>query len=67
MVTTRSPFCGHNTTQRVELKGKDLLRYSNKTESVSHWLTKKRILSAVTVTNIYQSFYRQNGGKNQLA
>ena len=35
MVTTRPPFCGYNTTQCVELKGKDLSCYSNKIESVS--------------------------------
>ena len=27
----------------------------------------KAYLSAVSVTNIYQSFYLQDGGKNQLA
>jgi len=30
-------------------------------------LPTKRILSAITVTNISQSFYLQDGGKNQLA
>ena len=32
-----------------------------------HWLTNKAYLSAITVTNISQSFYLQDGGKNQLA
>jgi len=32
-----------------------------------HWLTNKAYLSAVTVTNISQSFYLQDCGKNQLA
>ena len=32
MVTTRSPFCGHNT---IQLNGKDLSCYSNKIDSVS--------------------------------
>ena len=27
------PFCGYNMTQRVELMGEDLLRYSDKIES----------------------------------
>ena len=37
MVTIRSPFCGYNTTQGVELNGDDLSCYSNTrpTESVS--------------------------------
>ena len=42
------------------------------TESVSlrkcpydKWLTDKAYLSAITVTNISQSFYLQDGGKNQ--
>ena len=30
-------------------------------------LTNKAYLSAITVTNIYQSFYLQDGGRNQLA
>jgi len=54
--------------------GEDLSCYSNKIESVSlrkcphdHLLTNKVHLSAITVTNIYQSFYLQDGGKNQLA
>jgi len=32
-----------------------------------HRLTNKAYLSAVTVTNIFRSFYLQDGGKNQLA
>jgi len=32
-VTKLSPFCGYNVTQCVALMGKDLLCYSNKTES----------------------------------
>jgi len=56
-------WVGNNTTLCVELNGKDLPCYSNKIESVSlrkcpydHWLTNKAYLSAITVTNIYQSF-----------
>jgi len=44
------------------------------TESVSlrkclyaHWLTNKAYLRAIAVANIYQSFYLQDGGKNQVA
>ena len=58
----------------VQLNGEDLSCYSNKIEPVSlrkcpydHWLTNKAYLSAITVTNIYRSFYLQDGGKNQLA
>jgi len=32
-----------------------------------HLLANKAYLSAITVTNIYRSFYLQHGGKNQLA
>jgi len=32
-----------------------------------HRITNKAYLSAITVTNIYQSFYLQDGGKKQLA
>ena len=74
MVTIRSPFCGYNTISCVELNGEDLSCYSYETESVSlrkcpyqHWLTSKAYLSAVTVTNIYQSFYLQVGGENRVA
>ena len=35
VVTIRSPFCGYNTIQCVELNGGDLSCYSAKTESVS--------------------------------
>jgi len=63
MVTIRSPFCGYNTTSCVELKGEDLSRCSNKIESVSlrkcphdHRITNNAYLSAITVTNICQSF-----------
>ena len=62
MVTMRSPFWGYNTT-KVALNGEDLSCCSNKIESVSlrkcphdHWLTNKAYLSAITVTNITQSF-----------
>ena len=34
MVTIRSPFCGYNTSQYVQLNGEDLSCYSNKSESV---------------------------------
>jgi len=38
-------------------------------KNVHHRLrpTNKEYLSAITVTNIFQCFYLQNGGKNQLA
>jgi len=52
----------------------DFMYYSNKIESASlrkcpydHWLANKAYLSATTVTQISQSFYLQDGGKNQLA
>jgi len=64
MVTIRSPFCGYDMTQCVELNGEELSCYSNKIESVS--LRKcpyDRWLSAVTVTNIYQSFTYKMAGK----
>jgi len=48
--------------------------YSDKTESVSlskcpcdHRLNNKAYLSAITVTNISQSFDLKDGGKNRLA
>ena len=70
MVTLRSPFCGYNTTLCVELKGEVLSYYSNKIESVSfrkcpydHSLTNKAHLSAITVTNIYQSFTYKTAAK----
>jgi len=54
--------------------GEDLSFYSNKIEPVGlrkcpydRWLTNKAYLSGVTVTNISQSFYLQDGDKNQLA
>ena len=65
IVTIRSPFCGYNMTQCVELNGEDLSCYSNETESVrpsltkcpyDHWLTNKAYLSAITVTNIFLVF-----------
>jgi len=63
MVRIRSPFCGYNTTQCGQLKGEDLSCYSNETKSASlrnvhydHWLTNKAYLSAITVTNIFESF-----------
>ena len=31
-----------------------------------HWLTNKAFQSAITVTNIFRSFYLQDGGKNRL-
>ena len=34
MATIRSPLCGYNMTQCVELMGEDLWRYLNKTQSV---------------------------------
>jgi len=62
-VMMRLAFCGYNTIQCVELNGEDLSCYSNKIESISlikcprdQWLTNETYLSAITVTNIYQSF-----------
>jgi len=62
------------TRYSVGLNGEYLSRYSNKAESGSlrkcpydDWLTSKEYLSAITVTNIYQSFYLQDYGKNKLA
>jgi len=46
VVMIRSPFCGHNTIQRVELNGEDLSCYSNNTELVS--LRKKQFWSVIT-------------------
>ena len=55
------------------VNGEDLSCYLNKIESVGlrkcpydHWLTKKVYLSALTVTNISQSFYLQDSGKMYL-
>ena len=71
MVTIRSPFCGYNTTSCVELKGEDLSRCSNKIESVSlrkcphdHRITNNAYLSAITVTNISQSFTYKMAAKS---
>jgi len=68
MVTIRSPFRGHNSIQCVDLNREDLSCYLYKIESVSltkcpheHRLTKKAYISAITVANIYQSFYLQDG------
>ena len=36
MVTKLPPFCGYNMTRCVELVGADVLRYSNRIESVSY-------------------------------
>jgi len=44
----RSPFCGHNTIQRVELNGEDLSCYSNNIESVS--LRKKNSSDQLSLT-----------------
>jgi len=62
-VTVRSPFCGYNVMAKI------YRCYSNKIEPVSlrkcpcdHWLTIKAYLSAITVTNISQSFYLQLTG-----
>jgi len=62
MITIRSPFCGYNAIQFVELNGEDLSRYSNRIESVSlrkcpydHRLTNGAFSSAITVTNISQT------------
>jgi len=73
MVTIRSPFCRYNTIKCVKLNGENLSCYSNKIESISfrkcphdRWLTGKTCLSAITISHIYQSFYLQDGGKNQL-
>jgi len=54
----------------VELRGADLVCYSNKTESVGlrkcpydHQLTKKAFLSDITVTDISRSFTDKMGRK----
>ena len=68
-------FVGITRHLCVELKGEeDLSCYSNKTEPASlrkcpydHRLANEAYLSAITVTSISQSFYLQDGGKNQLA
>jgi len=64
-------FCGYNTTYCVELNGDDLSCYSNKNESDSlrkcphdHGLTNKAYFSAVTVTNIFQSFTYKMAAKS---
>jgi len=53
------------------VKREDLSCYLNKIESVSENVDiitdNNAYLSAITVTNIYKSFYLQNGGENQLA
>ena len=63
MFTMPSPFCGYNMVSFVECRGKDLLCYSNKIDSVGlrkwpydHWLIKKVYLSDIIVTNISPSF-----------
>jgi len=63
MVTVRSPFSGYNTVKCAEWNGADLSCYSNETKSLSlrkcsydNWLTNKAYLSAVTVTDISQTF-----------
>ena len=78
-VKWRHGVCGNDTivilwVYRDMLNGEGLLCYSNKIEPVSwrkcpddHWLTNKAYLSAITVTNISQEFYLQDGGKNRLA
>ena len=67
MVTIRSPFCGYNTIQCVELNGDDLSCYSSKIGSISlrkcprdYWLANKSYLSAITVTDISESFVTYN-------
>jgi len=69
----QSPFCGYYTIYCTDLNGEDISCYSNKTESLSlrkspydHCLINKAYLSAITVTNISQSFYLQDGAKNRL-
>jgi len=71
MFTTRSPFCGYNTAQFVELWGEDLVFYSNNIDSdglrkwpYNHWLTNKAYLSDITVTNIFPSFTHKMVAKN---
>jgi len=61
-------------TRYTALRGEDSSCYWNKIESVSlrkcphdHRLTNRVYLCAITVASISQSFYLQDGGKNQLA
>jgi len=63
VVTIRSPFCGYNLAQRVELVGEDLPCYSNKIQPVSLWKcprghqpADKGYLTDIRVTNISKSF-----------
>ena len=75
MITKRSPFCGYNTTQCVELSGGDLLRYSNNVESndlrqfayrklnIHSKLTDKAYLSDITARNISESFTHKMAAK----
>ena len=68
-------YVGITRHNAVKLNGKDFSCYSNKIEWVSlrkcpydHWLTNKAYSSAITVTNISQSFFcLEDGSKNQLA
>jgi len=60
MVATRSPFCGYNTIQCVDLKDEDLLCYSNKIELESFFnvhritdLPTKCNLSAISQWQIF--------------
>jgi len=63
MVTIRSPFCGYNLAQYVELMGEDLPCCWNKVQPVTlrkyprdRWPTDKAYFSDSGVTNISQSF-----------
>jgi len=64
MATILSPFSGYNTVLFVELRGEDLVCYSNKIKSV--YLRKclyDHQLISVTVTNIYKSFTHKMAAK----
>jgi len=73
MATTRTPFCGYNVAQCVELRGEDLLCCLNNIRSVGlrnvrtiTSLPTKRT-SAISQWKHLSEFYPQDGGESQLA
>jgi len=70
IITIRSPFCGYNTTQFVELNGENLSCHWNKTESVSlrkcpydHWLTYEAYWKSLLHQNAYPVAKNKNKRK----
>jgi len=68
--TIRSPFCGYNMAQCVEIRGEELSCYLNKIPSVGlwkclyvHYLANEAYFSAITVKNIYESFTHKMAAK----